>query len=139
MERLGEVTRVDGEWLEITFCRPSDCEKCHACMGGAQETTIRLKGTAAVGDKALVSMPASTIMKASALAYALPLAGLLLGMLAGDALLPSENSVGAIIGAVIGIGIPALWLFLTDKKRRNDPKWTPQIISVIHMKETSDA
>ena len=78
-------------------------------------------------------------MKASALAYALPLAGSLLGMLAGDALLPSENSVGAIIGAVIGIGIPALWLFLTDKKRRNDPKWTPQIISVIHMKETTDA
>ena len=138
MERLGEVTRVDGEWLEITFCRPSDCDKCHACMGGAQETTIRLKGSAEVGDKALVSMPASTIMKASALAYALPLAGLLIGMLAGDALLPAENSLGAIIGAVVGIGIPSIWLILTDKKRRSDPKWTPQIISVIHLKDKQD-
>ena len=36
MDRLGEVTKVDGKWLEITFCRPSDCDKCHACMGGSQ-------------------------------------------------------------------------------------------------------
>ena len=72
MERLGEVTKVDGKWLEITFCRPSDCDKCHACMGGAKTTTLRLEGSAAVGDKALVSMPDSTITQASLLAYALP-------------------------------------------------------------------
>ena len=50
MERIGEVTRVDGKWLEITFCRPSDCDKCHACMGGNQTTTLRLQGKAKVGD-----------------------------------------------------------------------------------------
>ena len=61
MERLGEVTKVDGKWLEITFCRPSDCDKCHACMGGPQTATLRLEGKANVGDSVLVELPASTV------------------------------------------------------------------------------
>ena len=135
MERLGEVTKVDGKWLEITFCRPSDCDKCHACMGGDKMTTLRLKGTAQVGDKALVEMPASTITKASVLAYGVPLAGLIIGMAAGDALIPLEHSLGALIGAVVGIALPSAWLFLSEQKRRNDPKWTPQIKRIIPKNE----
>ena len=135
MERLGEVTKVDGEWLEITFCRPSDCEKCHACMGGPTETTLRLKGEASVGDKALVSLPDHVITKASALAYAVPLAGFLIGMFAGDKWIPLEHSLGAVIGAVVGLALPLAWLYATDKKRQKDPKWTPQIIRIIHMGE----
>lgn len=135
MERLGEVTRVDGKWLEITFCRPSDCEKCHACMGGDKMTTLRLEGTANVGDKALVELPASTVTQASMIAYGLPLAGLLLGMLAGDALIPLEHSLGAFIGAVIGLGLPLIYLLVTEKKRRSNPKWTPHIKRIIKMGE----
>ena len=131
MERLGEVTAVDGQWLEITFCRPSDCDKCHACMGGNKTTTLRLKGTANVGDQALVSIPASTITQASLLAYALPLGGLLVGMMAGEALLPLENSLGTLLGAVVGLGVPLTYLVLSEKKRRSNPKWTPQLVRVI--------
>ncbi len=132
MERMGTVTRVDGEWIEVTFCRPSDCEKCHACMGGEKETTLRLKGEAQVGDIAHVALPDSMITRASALAYAVPLAGLILGMMAGNAVYPSERSFGAIIGAAAGILIPTAWLAMSDKKRQQDPKWTPQLVRVIH-------
>ncbi len=135
MDRLGEVTAVDGKWLEITFCRPSDCDKCHACMGGEKTTTLRLEGKASVGDKALVSLPASTVTQASLLAYAVPLAGMFIGMLAGDALIPLGNSLGAAIGAVVGLAIPLAWLLLTEKKRRSNPKWTPKIIRIIHTGE----
>ncbi len=132
MDRLGEVTAVDGKWLEITFCRPSDCEKCHACMGGEKMVTVRLEGQAAVGDKALVSMPTSTITRGALLAYMLPLAGMLIGMLAGDALIPLENSLGAVVGAVVGLSVPLLYLLATEKKRRTDPQWTPQLKRVLH-------
>lgn len=132
MDRLGEVTAVDGKWLEITFCRPSDCEKCHACMGGEKMVTVRLEGQAAVGDKALVSMPTSTITRGALLAYMLPLAGMLIGMLAGDALIPLENSLGAVVGAVVGLSVPLLYLLATEKKRRTDPRWTPQLKRVLH-------
>ncbi len=135
MERLGEVTAVDGKWLEITFCRPSDCEKCHACMGGEKTMTLRLEGKAQVGDKALVSIPSSTITQGALLAYALPLAGMLIGMLAGDALLPLEGALGAITGAVVGLALPLLYLVISEKKRRNNPKWTPQLKRILHMGE----
>ena len=133
MERLGEVTAVDGKWLEITFCRPSDCEKCHACMGGEKTMTLRLEGKAQVGDKALVTMPDSTITQGALLAYALPLAGMLIGMLAGDALLPLEGALGAIIGALTGLALPLIYLLATEKKRRSNPKWTPQLKRILHM------
>lgn len=132
MERLGEVTKVEGKWLEITFCRPSDCEKCHACMGGDKMTTLRLEGKASVGDKVLVELPASTVTQASMIAYGLPLAGLLAGMLLGDAFIPLEHSLGSLVGAVIGLLLPLIYLLVTEKKRRTNPKWTPQIKRIIH-------
>ena len=131
MERLGEVTKVDGKWLEITFCRPSDCDKCHACMGGPNTTVLRLEGKANLGDSVLVEMPASTITAASLMAYGMPLAGMLGGMLLGDALLPMEGSLGALTGAVIGLALPLIYLLATEKKRRQNPKWTPQIKRII--------
>ena len=130
MERFGEVTAVDGQWLEITFCRPSDCEKCGACHGQAKTTTLRLKGEAQPGDKVLVSMPESMLTKATMLAYALPLAGLLVGMFVGS-LIPLPHSLGPIIGGVAGVAIPAVSLRLTEGKRSNSQDWQPRIISVI--------
>lgn len=136
MERLGEVTKVEGKWLEITFCRPSDCDKCHACMGGSKTMTLRLQGEADVGDKALVELPASTVTQASLIAYGIPLAGMLLGMFAGDRLIPLENSLGALIGAAVGLVVPLACLFVTEKKRRSNPKWTPQLKRIIKLGET---
>ena len=135
MDRLGEVTRVDGKWLEITFCRPSDCDKCHACMGGNKTTTLRLEGKANVGDKALVSMPDSTITQASLIAYGIPLAGLLIGVFAGEAIGPAENSLGALIGAGGGLALPLIILMVTERSRRKNPKWSPQLKRIIPLGE----
>ena len=133
MERIGEVTKVDGKWLEITFCRPSDCDKCHACMGGPQTATLRLEGKANVGDSVLVELPASTVNIASLMAYGLPLAGMLGGMLLCDKFIPLEGSLGSLIGAVVGLAIPLAYLLMTEKNRRQNPKWTPQIKRIIPM------
>ena len=135
MDRLGEVTRVDGKWLEITFCRPSDCDKCHACMGGNKTTTLRLEGKANVGDKALVELPASTVAQASLIAYGIPLAGLLIGVFAGDAIGPAENSLGALIGAGVGLALPLIILMATERSRRKNPKWSPQLKRIIPLGE----
>ena len=40
MDRTGEVKAVRGEWLEIEFCRPADCEKCNACHGGQKVMSL---------------------------------------------------------------------------------------------------
>lgn len=131
MERMGEVTAVRGELLEITFCRPSDCEKCNACHGGQKVTTLLVPGRASLGDAALVELPAGTLAQASALAYGLPLAGLLLGAGAGAMLLPANGDVAAVLCGLAGLGAAALALCLTERRRKRDPRWQPKLIEII--------
>lgn len=104
MERTGTITAVSGDTLEVTFCRPGDCEKCHACIGGEKKHVLLVKGEGHVGDAAVVSLPEQTIVKASALAYLLPLAGLFIGMSLGALVAPQSETAGSAIGGVIGAG-----------------------------------
>lgn len=130
MERTGEVTAVNGRELTITFCRPSDCEKCHGCLGASKTHTITLEGDAAVGDYAVVSIPDDVIMKASVITYALPFLGLLLGLILGTALFPDSEGMSALL-SVLGLLIPVVLIALTESRRRRNPTWSPQLIRVI--------
>lgn len=134
MERTGEITAVHGEYLEITFCRPSDCEKCGACHGGQKQMKITLKGQGRVGDIAVVDMPMKTLMRASAIAYALPLAGLLIGMFAGATLFPAKQDMAGALGALIGLGISLGVVVLTERKRRQSSEWRPTLVEIIPKK-----
>lgn len=131
MERIGEVTAVNGEMLSVTFCRPTDCEKCHACIGGAKQTTIEVKGEAKVGEFAVVDLPERVLLKASAIAYVIPLIALLAGMFLGGALFPEQRDTASLLGALIGLAISLAGLMLTEKKRRSDPTWQPVLKKVI--------
>lgn len=131
MERTGEVTAVKGEWLEVTFCRPADCEKCNACGMGQKKASMMVRGKASLGDQAVVSMPNATVMRASLLAYVLPLIGLLAGLLAGAALFPQAENGAALIGGLIGLAVPLVYVALTEKRRRRSDRWQPTLVEVI--------
>jgi len=131
MQRIGEVTAIHGDLLEVTFCRPSDCEKCHACHGGDKVMKILVPGKAKLGDGAVVEMPTSTIVQASALAYGLPLAGLLIGLAAGATIFPQNADVAGVLCGAAGIGLAILIVRLTEAKRRRNPRWKPQLIEII--------
>ena len=131
MDRTGEVTAVKGEWLEVTFCRPADCEKCSACGIGQKKASLMVRGQARLGDIAVVSLPASTVMRASLLAYVLPLAGLLIGLFAGMALFPQSEDAAALIGGLIGLAVPLGIVALTEKRRRSSDRWQPRLLEII--------
>jgi len=131
MQRIGEVTAIHGEMLEITFCRPSDCEKCNACHGGSKVMKIHLRGKANLGDGAVVEMPTKTIVQASVLAYGLPLAGLMVGLAAGTLLFPQNTDIAGVLCGAAGLGLMLLIVRITESKRRNDPRWKPQLIEII--------
>lgn len=137
MERIGEVTAVRGDEVEITFCRPADCGRCHACSGNRAQTTILLKGSAQCGDSAVVDMPDGKVMKASALAYVLPCAGLLGGLALGTALF-GNDSVGFACG-LGGLAAMLLVVFVSEKKRRADTAWQPKLVRVIPREQASNA
>ena len=135
MERIGEVTAVRGEWLEITFCRPEDCEKCNACGGQQKQNVLTVKGRAKVGDSAVVELPTNTFMQASLIAYTMPLVCLLGGMFLGAALFPQTRELAGGIGAGIGLAASAIALLITEKRRRANPKWKPQLTRIIPQTE----
>ncbi|MGN0777842.1 MAG: SoxR reducing system RseC family protein [Aristaeellaceae bacterium] len=135
MERIGEVTAVRGEWLEITFCRPKDCEKCNACGGQQKQSVLTLKGRAKVGDSAVVELPTNTFMQASLMAYTMPLVCMLGGLFLGAALFPATKELAGGIGAALGLGVSGLTLFITEKRRRANPKWQPQLTRIIPQTE----
>ena len=131
MERTGEVVAVQGDKLVVQFCRPTDCEKCHGCMGGQAQRQLMVQGHAQIGDTAVVEMPTQKIIKASALAYVFPLLGLMTGLFLGATFFPTAQDAASIIGGLIGMAIPLSVVALTERKRRADASWQPKLLQVI--------
>ncbi len=130
MKRPGEVTQARNGMLQVTFCRPDACQSCGACEGGKKEHVIWVRGEAKVGDIAVVDMPDRTVVRASLIAYGVPLVFLLLGLVLGSALFPG-NDLAAALGACIGLGGSLLVLKLTEKFRAGKPGWTPELVDVL--------
>ncbi len=127
MEQTGEVIEVKNGLLTVQFCRPEACEKCRACTGEKNRATIQVPGEAQVGDSVTVRMPEGQVAKASLLAYAMPLCGLLIGLFLGFVL---GGDIPAVIGAAIGLCISFLILKLLDSRLRKDVRWTPMVVAV---------
>ena len=130
MRQQGEITDKKNGMLEITFCRLEACAACNACEGGKREHKIWIKGNGRVGDIAIVDMPDQMIVKASAVAYGLPLAGLMAGMLIASAI-TGENTWGMVIGAALGLGISMAILKMTEKNRSTKPEWNPRVVDIM--------
>ena len=129
MIRPGEVTAVKNGLLQITFCRPDACASCGACEGGKKETVLWLKGLAEIGDIAIIDLPEKTVLTASAIAYGIPLLGLLCGMIIGNVLFQGKDAA-LIGGAAAGILAGFVILKITEKQRSSNPDWSPKIIEI---------
>jgi len=127
MERTGEVIAIEKGRLLVEFCRPTACEKCGGCEGG-QKARMLVKGDAKVGDWVVVSLPTAQVMKASALAYLWPLAALMTGLIAGNAL---GGNPGAMIGGAAGLALAMAAIRLWDKKRKKASRWEAEVIEVL--------
>ena len=137
MRQPGEITEVKNGMMEITFCRPEACAACNACEGGKKEHKIWVRGEGRVGDIALVDMPDRMVVKASAIAYGLPLVGLVGGMLLGNTLSGGQDA-WSLAGAGIGLGLSLLALKITEGKRRGREDWTPRVVDILEKGEQVD-
>ncbi len=130
MTQPGVITEVKNGMMEITFCRKEACAACNACEGGKREHKIRVRGSGRVGDIALVEMPDQIIVRASAMAYGVPLVGMVAGLLLGSAV-SQENIWGPLMGALLGLGAGLTILKLTEKKRSSHPDWNPRVVEIL--------
>ena len=141
MTNKGIVTQVDGEMLTVIFERHEACGDCHACMHGSEDCakhTVRIKGKAEVGDLVEVEMDDSHVVAATAVAYMIPFAGMMLGLFGGWAL---SKVITAINGelvmamcAVVGTALAYVVMRILDPVFSKG-RWEQKIISVTKPEE----
>lgn len=134
MVRTGEVVDREKGLLTVVFERPSACDNCKGCMN-RQCTSIEIAGDAEIGDRVDVSMPEKRVVGASALAYLVPLAALIAGLVLGYALhgalgvsISADLFALALGGVCIAIGFLFVWGI--DRRLRKRSDWQPRIVAV---------
>ena len=136
MTNKGIVTQVEGDTLTIVFERHEACGDCHACMHGSSDCakhTVKLKGKADVGDEVVVEMDDSRVMAASAAAYLVPFAGMIIGLALGWQLglviTAINRELLAALCAIIGTAIAYCVMRILDPKLAKG-RWEQRIVSV---------
>jgi len=136
MINKGIVTKVNGDVLTVVFERHEACGDCHACMHGSTDCakhTVQIRGRANVGDEVVVEMDDSRVMEASATAYLIPFAGMMLGLGAGYLLGGRQSAINPELvtaaGAILGTAVAYLIMKLLDPKLSKG-RWEQRIVSV---------
>lgn len=137
MTNKGVVTKVEGGFLTVVFERHEACGDCHACMHGSTDCnkhTVKIRGQAEVGDEIVVEMDDSQVMAASATAYLIPFAGMMLGLglgwwLGGGALSGFNRELVTALFAVLGTAAAYCVMRALDPKLSKG-RWEQRIISV---------
>lgn len=82
-DHTGLVTRLDGSFATVRFTRGKMCAHCGACLAaGEREMETRVANTlgARVGDTVAIAISPKKVMRASLVAYCIPLLFLLAGV-----------------------------------------------------------
>lgn len=106
MEAVGKVIKASEKTIVIQIPRTAACAGCGVCHPAKGDSLLEAENLvrAQVGDLVKVSLPEKTFLKASFLAYALPLFFFLLGYSAGAAL--------SSFWKIKGEGLPIFFSFL---------------------------
>lgn len=124
---------------KVVIQRHEMCGDCKACdMRKSDKKMVALatnKAHAKVGDHVAISMEMASLMKASSIAYGLPLLGFLIGVFAGYYAAPSFGLNQALTGFFAGIILTAvayLIIKLLDKRGTfGHGKYEPTITEVL--------
>ncbi len=130
----GVVVGIHSGRATVRFTRGKLCEHCGACISvGETEMELTVANTlgAAVGDRVEVSLAPKRIVQASLLAYAIPLALLLLGVWLGSL----YSDTAALICGLIGCAGGYLALRLIEKRGGMRREFLPEMTAVLSPEE----
>lgn len=132
MQVIGKVLSTNGNKAFVSLVRTSACGgNCKACGGGCETVahTIEVMNSidAKAGEMVEVVMDDSLGLKASAILYAIPFLGFVIGILLGYVLKLSE--LKSFFLGVLGIAVSYLCIYFIDAKNKHTNK-----ISIIKLK-----
>lgn len=131
---IGTVVAVEESIAVIRFARSSMCAHCGACLtAGEHEMETRVPNSlhAEIGDRVSVALSGKKIAGASLIAYLIPLAALLLGVVIGSVF----SDIAAILGG-LGCCAIAYWILrLLDRRFARMQSFQPRMIAIVSEKE----
>ncbi len=134
MQQTGKVLEVADGYALVQFQRTKACGNCNACMSlGDGMAAVRIRNTldARPGDQVHIQLHANSFLKATAIAYGVPLLGLLVGVILGALI----SDIAAIC---MGLGFAALafvLLKLLEKKFSRMQELKPRMITIENTRE----
>ena len=129
-DHIGLVTSVKDGTAQIRFLRSSACAHCGACLTvGDSEMEIALPNTlgAKEGDRVAVDLSPKRVVQASLLAYALPLALLIAGVLVGSRI---ADWAGLALG-IADCGLGYLILRIVEKSSAKKHSFQPRMTRIL--------
>lgn len=139
MKEIGKVTQIDEGDATIIIQRSSSCASCNACSMGKNQNEMILKVSnelgATPGDWVELDLESISILKASAIAYIIPLIALLLGVAGGYGLAGKFSLNPEFLGALGGILLTALSFLgikLMEPILNKKGDYSPKMISIIN-------
>jgi sigma-E factor negative regulatory protein RseC len=144
IEETGQVVDVQGAFAWIESERTSTCGACNVRKGCGTAALAKVLGqrrvhlrvinriNARVGDAVVIGISESGLVRGSLAVYAVPLAGLFAGAIAGDVLGKYFFSGGsdplAIAGALAGLAAGLFWLKRFSRRTEKDAAYQPVIL-----------
>ena len=134
MDRTGIIVKEMGNYSKVKLVRHTACGNCGACQLGDEQKDIMLvaknSAGAKMGDLVEVTMATDSVLSAAFIMYVIPLAGLLIGLLIGQALFNGSDVYSALSGLVL-MSLMFMMIKLNDKKFLNNYKYTAHILKVL--------
>lgn len=143
MLREGTVVERKSDRITVQFERPEACKQCGQCNGHRHAHRVEIGSTQAEkGDTVQVEMPEGRVVRASMLAYLLPLGCMVAGLLLAGSIQPAiapglSQDLFAVLCAIAGLSIAYGVMHALDRLLRQKPQWLPQIVSVTRPEEPS--
>lgn len=144
IEESGQVVEVQGEFAWIESERTTTCGSCAVRKGCGTSAIAKLFGPrrmrlrvlnrihAHIGDNVVVGISESGLVRGSLAVYAVPLAGLFAGALAGHfvagQLLAGGSDLPAAGGALLGFIGALLWLRRFSRTSEHDDAYQPVVL-----------
>ncbi len=137
----GVVISVEGNRAKVQVTRSAMCAHCESqgtcnALGSSPKAVVSAVNQvgAGQGDLVEVSMKESRVLKAAALVYLVPVAGLVLGAMVGDSLAASMHisaDAGAGLGSLLGIAAGLAVTAVAGRKASQSGDALPVISRVV--------
>ncbi len=139
IEETGQVVRVQGEFAWVESERRSSCGSCatqegcgtgviaRALVNRAVTLKVLNRIDARVGDRVVVGIPESGLLRGAFAVYSVPLLALFAGALCGH-WLAGDSDPAAIAGAAAGLAAGLAWLARFSRRTRADASFQPVVL-----------